>query len=222
MVATAATALKSNDLPSSSLPQLMSRLGVQLGPAGTPATREWTLAMLAGRFVELSSPAAGASLTAAVSLVLEAQLQGEPAAWIATAGSTFYPPDVAASGVDLAALPVVRTADTPVALRAADHLLRSGAFAALILDVGDHYAMRIAVQSRLAGLAKKHRTALVCLTRKASERPSIGSLISIRGEASAKKTRFDAFAWQVRVVKDKRRGPGWRHAGECRGPEGLC
>lgn len=200
----------------------MSRLGIHLGPTGAPTTREWNIDTLAGRFAELSSPAAGATLTAAVSLVLEAQLRGEPAVWIATGGSTFFPPDVAASGVDLGALPVVRVDDTMAALRAADQLLRSGAFGAMVIDVGDRYQMRVAVQSRLSGLAKKHRTALLCLTRKDSEKPSIGSLVSMRGEATAARTRFNRFNWEVRVMKDKRHGPGWRHSRECRGPDGLC
>jgi len=223
--------MKSNALPSAPhhrqlpqaplVPQLMSRLGIHRGPAGTPSSREWNLSTLAGRLTELSSPAAGAVLTAAVALVREAQLHGEPAAWITTGLSTFFPPDVAASGVDLDALPVVRSADTRSAIRAADHLLRSGAFGAVVVDLGEHHNIRMSVQSRLAGLAKKHRTALVCLTRKRSDAPSIGSLISIRGEATSSKKTFNRFAWSIEVVKDKRRGPGWRHAGECRGPEGL-
>jgi recombination protein RecA len=199
----------------------MSRLGILLGPAGTPAPRAWTLEALAGRFAELSSPAAGATLTAAMALVREAQLRGEAAAWIARGESTFYPPDVAAWGVDLEALPVVRARDARAALRAADHLLRCGGFAVVVLDLGHQHAMRVAVQSRLGGLAKHHRTALLCLTRKGADAPSIGSLVSIRGEASVARTDFDRFAWEIHVIKDKQRGPGWHHAALCRGPEGL-
>lgn len=224
--------MKSNALPSTPLhrqlpqaplvPQLMSRLGIHKGPAGASSSREWNLSTLSGRLTELSSPAAGAALTAVVALVREAQLQGEPTAWITTGTSTFYPPDVDASGVDLDALPVVRAADTRSAVRAADHLLRSGAFGAVVVDLGEHHNIRMSVQSRLAGLAKKHRTALVCLTRKRSDAPSIGSLISIRGEATSSKESFNRFVWKIDVVKDKRHGPGWNHCGECRGPEGFC
>ena len=35
------------------------------------------------------------------------------------------------------------------------------------------------------------------------------------------RTGFDEFTWDVDIVKDKRRGPGWSHSGPCRGPEGL-
>lgn len=208
------------------LAQLISRLGIQKGPAGTPSSREWSLDALAGRFVELTSAGAGAALTAAISLVLQSQLRGEPAVWISVGATTFYPPDVAASGVDLAALPVVRVNDTRAALRAADHLMRSGAFAVVVIDMsvigGGDTTVRMAAQSRLAGLARTHRTLLLCLTRKTGDRPSIGSLISVRGEASAERSAFDRFAWSVHITKDKRRGPGWEHSGTCRGPEGLC
>ncbi|HEU4366396.1 MAG TPA: recombinase A [Candidatus Krumholzibacteria bacterium] len=210
-----------NALTSVPLTHVLSRLGIRQGPAGTPTSREWTLDALAGRLVEISSAETSASLTAATHLVLESQQRGEPAAWIASATSSFYPPDVAASGVDLDALIVVRVDGTVPAARAADHLLRSGGFAVLVLDLSDDARLRMPVQSRLSGLANTHKSAVVCLTRKRADSPSIGSLVSIRGEASSERLEFDSFAWEVHVIKDKRRGPGWRHTGVCRGPAGL-
>ena len=170
--------------------------------------------------VEVSSATTGASLTAATSLVLEAQHAGEPAAWITTGDSSFYPPDVAASGVDLEALIVVRAESTRAA-RAADHLLRSGGFTIVVLDLAEDSRLRMSVQSRLSGLANAHRCAVVCLTRKTGDTPSIGSLVSIRGETAVTREEFDRFAWEIHVIKDKRRGPGWSHSQRCRGPEGL-
>jgi recombination protein RecA len=208
-------------LSSAPLTHVLSRLGLHQGPAGTPTSREWTLDALAGRMVEISSAETSASLTAATRLILEAQKRGEPAAWIASGTSCFYPPDVAASGVDLDALIVVRTGNTSCTARAADHLLRSGGFGVLILDLCEDARLRMPVQSRLSGLANTHKSAVVCLTRKRADAPSIGSLVSIRGETSVARTEFDSFAWEIHVIKDKRRGPGWRHAGECRGPDGL-
>jgi recombination protein RecA len=200
----------------------VSRLGIQLGPAGAPASHGWALDSLAGRFAELSGPAAGAVLTAAVSLIHQSQMRGEPAVWIAVGDSTFFPPDVAASGVDLDALPVVRVTDTAMALRAADHLLRCGGFGVVVIDLGHQHTIRIAAQSRLAGLARRHRSVLLCLTRKTAEQPSIGSLVSLRGEAKMEKISFDRYAWELCAIKDKRNGPGWRHSAPCRGPAGLC
>lgn len=216
----------STNVLSAPLIHVLSRLGIRQGlPAGTPASpddaREWNLATLAGRMVEISCEAAGASLTAATSLILEAQLHTEPAAWIEAGASSFYPPDVAASGVDLNGLVVVRTDSTPKAARAADHLLRSGGFGLVVMDLSHDANLAMSAQSRLSGLANAHRSTVVCLTRKKNDALSIGSLVSIRGETTAEKQGFDHFAWQIHVIKDKRRGPGWFHTGVCRGPEGL-
>ena len=208
-------------LSSAPLTHVLSRLGLRQGPAGTPPSREWTLDALAGRMVEISSAATSASLTAATRLILESQERGEPAAWIASGRSSFYPPDVAASGVDLDALIVVRTDGTARTARAADYLLRSGGFGVLVLDLSEDARLRMSVQSRLSGLANTHKSAVVCLTRKHADAPSIGSLVSIRGETTVERMEFDSFAWEIHVIKDKRRGPGWRHAGESRGPDGL-
>ena len=209
-------------VPSSApLTNVLSRPGIRKGPAGTPSSREWTLETLAGRMVELSSDAASATLTAATSLVLQCQRRGEPAAWILGGGSSFYPPDVAATGVDLAALVVVRAGSAIRAARAADHLLRSGGFALVILDLVEDSDMRMSVQSRLSGLANAHRSAVVCLTHKRMDAPSIGSLVSLRGNTTVTRTGFDEFTWGVEIIKDKRRGPGWSHSGRCRGVEGL-
>jgi recombination protein RecA len=209
-------------VPSSApLTNVLSRPGIRKGPAGTPTSREWKLETLAGRMVELSSDTASATLTAATSLVLQCQQRGEPSAWILGGTSSFYPPDVAASGVDLAALVVVRAGSTIRAARAADHLLRSGGFGLVILDIVEDPELRMNVQSRLSGLANTHRSAVVCLTRKQTDAPSIGSLISLRGDTRVTRTGFDEFTWDIEIVKDKRRGPGWSHSGLCRGPAGL-
>jgi recombination protein RecA len=124
--------------------------------------------------------------------------------------------------VDLASLPVIIVANALQAARAADWLLRSGAFGVVVLDLGHSCELRIPVQSRLVGLAKKHHSALLCLTKKRSEAASIGSLVSIRGEAGVTKTGFDRFTWEVKILKDKRRGPGWGYKEERSGVEGLC
>lgn len=114
----------------------------------------WTLPALSGRLVELP-PGLGASgaLSLAFSLVLEAQRQGEVAAWIGRGAGGFYPPDAALGGVDLSALAVVRVEGASAQARAADKLLRSGAFGLLILDLGAG-ALAMALQSHLVALPK--------------------------------------------------------------------
>src|ERR1044071_7166318 len=72
------------------------------------APAPWTLAEVAGRLVEISGTASSAALTIAFSLVCEAQQRGEPAGWVGSTRTCFYPPDAAQNGLDLASLIVVR------------------------------------------------------------------------------------------------------------------
>lgn len=187
-----------------------------------PSPTWWSLEEIAGRLVEISGSGAPAVLTLAFELVLEAQQQGEPTAWITSEESAFYPPDVAEGGVDLDALVVVRVPSVQAVPRAADRLVRSGGFGLVVLDLGAHAEIPIPLQARLAGLAQKHHTALLCLTEKPSQAPSLGSLISLRVQAHRTKSAKDQFTCELRVMKDKRRGPIWTHEEVCRGPAGLC
>jgi hypothetical protein len=104
------------------LDELQLRRGGRAG-AGADADRtaapRLALDQLGGRLIELSAQGAVATLTSAVGLVLEAQQQAEPVAWIAIAGTSFYPPDLADSGVDLDALIVVRARELLAGVRAA-------------------------------------------------------------------------------------------------------
>lgn len=248
-----------------SLDELRARRGAEHVEA------TWSLATMRGRLVELSARGATATLTMAMELVVEAQTQHEPVAWLTLSTGTFYPPDVAECGVDLAALVVVRAPDATAAARATERILRSGAFGLVILDLGGPSgglssgsssrsssvpssplsraaaaeprfvanasgsvrkmsAMRSAagmpadlsmqIQGRLVTLAQTHDAAVVCLTDKGEDTASLGSLVSLRAEALRARER-DEFSVTVRVLKDKRRGPGWTHTVKRRGPAGL-
>jgi recombination protein RecA len=184
----------------------------------------WGLEALRGRFVELSARGASATLTTAIELVGEAQREHEPVAWIAGPLGTFYPPDAARSGVDLAALVVVRVPELSLATRAAERLLRSGAFGLVVIDlVGGNVDIPMAHQGRLVTLAQAHDAAVVCLTEKSEDTASIGSLVSLRTEAlrAGKLGSSSEFEVKLRTLKDKRRGPGWTRAVKVRGPPGT-
>lgn len=199
------------------------------GAVGAPS--EWSLAGLAGRLVELAGAEDSAALTFALGLVRQAQLLGEPAVWVGTSTESFFPPDAAAGGVDIDALAVVRVPDVRALTRAADQLARSGAFGLLVLDVGPFGSERgrgrsrggvpTAALSRLLGLAQKHGTAVVFLTDKPARAPSLGSLVSLRAQAVRRQTGKDEFTCELRVLKDKRRAPGWVVREVCGGPPGL-
>ena len=186
-----------------------------------PDRSSWGLAAVRGRLVELSACGASATLTAAIELVIEAQREGEPVAWIMGPLGSFYPPDVADSGADLAALVVVRVPDLALSARAAERLVRSGAFGLVVLDLGAaQVELPIAHQGRLVTLAQAHDAAIVCITEKSADSSSLGSLVSLRAEALRTRTT-DGFELSLRVLKDKRRGPGWTGRRRARGPAGL-
>jgi len=206
-----------------------------------PASEPWRLDALRGRLVELSARGAAATLTAAIELVVEAQQTAEPVAWVTLGNATFFPPDAAASGVDLAALAVVRVHDATAAARAAERLLRSGGFGLVVIDFGGgSFAQQgtqqgtqqgievpIAHQGRLITLAQAHDAAVVCITEKSGEAPSLGSLVSLRAEAVRLHAPEDrsgserGYHVTLRALKDKRRGPGWTRTTKLRGPPGL-
>ena len=181
----------------------------------------WSLAELAGRFVEISSAGASAALTIAFGLVREAQKRGDPVGWVTSTGSFFYPPDAAQNGTDLAALVVIRLLGAESIPRASEKLLRSGGFGLIVLDLGTA-DIPMPLQTRLTGLAHRHHTALVCLTEKEQKNFSLGSLVSLRAHTEKKRAAENRFACTLRVLKDKRRGPTWNHEALYSGPAGLC
>ncbi|MFN0059738.1 MAG: recombinase A [Planctomycetota bacterium] len=192
---------------------------------GARATsRGWGLDALAGRLVELSAHDASATLTIIIALVREAQLRRELAVWIGLESTVFHAGDAAESGVDLDRLPVVRLSAPESIPIAADLLVRSGAFALVVLDLAgahDGGDLRLAMQTRLVGLAHHHATAIVCLTARERALPSLGSLVSLRAEARHRRLSDGRFACEIDIIKDKR-GAASKHTELCRGPDGLC
>ncbi len=196
-------------------------LRLQKGVAAPEAPTQWKLSAFIGRFGEVSGDAASACLSLVFRLVLEAQRLGEPVAWVGRRESVFFPPDVAQVGVDLSALPVIWVPDALAAARAADYLVRSGAFGLTVVDLGARARLPLHAQTRLVGLAKKHDAALLCITEKQDGQPSLGSLVSLRAHVVRTSREGERFRCEVRVLKDKRRGPSWGHPEICRGPDGL-
>jgi recombination protein RecA len=216
---------------------------------GAPASREeqddgLSYRTVRGRLCELSTEGASAVVTAATRLIVEAQARGELCAWLGDDKSLPFAEDLAANGVDLASLVVCRLnveqhrAAIP---RAADQLLRSGAFGLVVCDLIEVEEARSRAKGgqvpqplmvRLAGLVRKHQAAVVFLTEKPRELPSLGSLISMRAEvrrerplrlsdARARRHRRNPLSMNIESLKDKRRAPGWSAEIESRGPAGM-
>ena len=183
--------------------------------------QHWALPNVAGRFIEVSAGRASASLTLAFELVRQAQSQQEPVGWVTSVESSFYPPDAAQSGADLASLVVVRLGSPESIPRAGEKLLRSGGFGLIVLDLG-RADIPMPLQPRLTGLAHRHHAALLCLTHKESRNYSLGSLVSLRAHAKRRRDSHNRFACSLQVLKDKRRGPTWSHEEFYSGPAGLC
>jgi recombination protein RecA len=156
-------------------------------------------------------------------LVLDAQLANETTAWVTTTHSTFFPPDAATLGIDLHALVVIRAEHAQALGRAADHLARSGAFGLVVIDLCDasNVTLPMPLQSRLLGLAQKHRMALVVLSQKTSEQPSLSSLVSLRGQTQRRALSHGRFAYETIAIKDKQRAPGWSHIEDVYAPPGI-
>lgn len=198
----------------------LAEQGVFRAPMARGAPTGWSRETLAGRLTELSGHGASAALTFGLLAVLDVQREGETAAWIC-AHNPFFPPDAEALGIDLAALPVVRVPDAAAAARAADALLRSGAFGLVTLDLGADDRVPQPLLARVTQLAHKHGTALLALTEKPPRARSLGSLVSLHVRATRRRAGDDRFVCELEAVKDKLRGPGWRHTEVCHGPPGL-
>ncbi len=201
----------------STLPVLSARASDSLPNARSLDPRD-----LAGRLCELCGEHASATLTQACALVRRAQEQGAHVGWIGARGSSFFPPDVEAAGVDLDALALVRVPKLRDLATAADLLARSGAFDLVVLDLAAASArLPLFALTRLAGLARAHDCAIVFLTRKRSDEPSLGSLVSLRGDVTQRRTHT-GWVCELSVTKDRRHPGGWSRREECHGPPGLC
>ena len=183
-------------------------------------------ALPAGRLVELSGQGAVARSSVAVSLLLEAQAQGESCAWIQLADGGLYVPDLTTAGVDLDSLIVLqipRRAGTPALLRSAELLLRSGAFGMLVVDLEGQRptGSPSAWQGRLLGLARQHESRVVFLSRADRERGSLGPLIGLRVEARRHRLARGRFSIEGDVLKNKSGAPFCFPTLAMRGPWGL-
>jgi hypothetical protein len=171
--------------------------------------------------VEVRDAGGGAPLALALGLVRRAQEAGEAAAWATERSSAFHPQDAAARGVDLEALPVVRLPGAAGVLRAGDLLVRSGAFALVVLDPGEGPRVPPAAAARLAGLARRHGTAVLVLVRGDPRVPCLGSAAEVRVEALRRRLPGGRFAVAARALRDRRGPADWTHEEEAEGPGGA-
>lgn len=206
-------------------------LGVLQPAPISRAFREDLLALAPpGKILELSGRA---RTSLAARLLAKIQAEGDPVAWVTGRGAGLYPPDLAEAGLDLDRLVVVRIPEGEEARRgpqAAELLLRTGAFGAVVLDtvpgLGERHARQgplprftntqraTAWQGRLSGILRTHEARLILLTesepagQKASREadeigPSMGPLVSVRLLLERERLPNGELRIVPRVVKDK-------------------
>lgn len=187
-----------------------------------------------GRLVELSSPSpgAGACTSTAVSLLRRAQREGETTAWVQPRGGPLHPPDLHEAGIDLEALVVVHvpmtkgTEGAAGLCKAAELLLRSGAFGMVVVDLGAlpagaRSASRTSWQGRLLGLSRQHESRVILLTEKPTHADSLGPLIGLRVEPRRTRRADGSFAVEPHVLKNKSGAPVSPAVDYFVGPPGL-
>jgi recombination protein RecA len=228
--------------------RLVSSPSPDVGPVDAKAKERSELPV--GRIVELCGGPSVARTSAAVALCVEAQSQGDPVAWVLArdapsslssssssssavshASSTtagIYPPDLAEAGIDLEALVVVHVpaSDVRAGPRAAEILLRTGGFGAVVLDLSSLSFARQgpkadAWMGRLLGLAREHSARLVVLTSSDAAAPSLGPLVSLRLEMRRSRLSRGRFRVEGKVLKDKSGSMKGEEERVMRGPIGM-
>ena len=192
-----------------------------------------------GVLVEISGRGGTARTTTAVSLLAQAQARNESTVWIQPENGPLFPPDIAEGGIDLDSLLVVHVPDTgpkPHQLaRAAELLLRSGAFGLVVIDFTEVRPRGDRWSSRLAALARRHDCQVLFLTEAEPHMSSVGAMVSIRLAPHRHRRGLGRFIIEPSILRDKtgRLGSSFRTSGSSfrsnelreqwvRGPWGLA
>jgi hypothetical protein len=177
-----------------------------------------------GRVIEIaSSEADSAGVSAAVQILLTCQREGDSVAWIQPRGGSLFPPDLHAAGLDLDALAVVHVPPEAGGVglaKAAELLLRTGAFGGVALDLGQVRPPRgEAWLGRLASLAREHDARAVLLGP-ASSSSSLGAMVALRIRPRRRRVRPGRYRVELEVLKNKACAvPSF--GGEWLAPEGV-
>ena len=116
---------------------------------------------------------------------------------------------------------MIRLGDRHALFRALEYVLRSGAFGLVLVDLQNRSFIADSILIRFIKWVTLHDILVLFLTKKKSSASSLGSLISLRGHVIRKKINNHQFLCEVQILKDKRRGPGWKHHLPCYGQGGL-
>jgi hypothetical protein len=179
----------------------------------------WQFDNLVGILAEVSEEVPSGAVSFAAEIIAEAQAQNEPVAWVTGTESVFFPPDLQSRGVNLSAVAVIRVNGETDSLMAAEWLVRSGAMGLVIVDLDAHGNVTDASLGRLLKLAERNLCAVLFLTRKRGQAPSLGSRISLRGCIT--RSGNGPFAIDIRTTRDKRTNSSSRQSRQYHGPLGM-
>jgi hypothetical protein len=179
----------------------------------------WRFDNLIGILAEVSEEVASGAVSFAAGIIAEAQAQNEPVAWVAGTESVFFPPDLHSRGVDLSAVAVIRVNGETDSLIAAEWLVRSGAMGLVVVDLEVHGSLADASLGRLLKLAERNLCAVLFLTRKRAQDPSLGSRISLRGCIT--RSGSGPFVIDIRTTRDTRSNSSSRQSRRYHGPSGM-
>jgi recombination protein RecA len=178
-----------------------------------------------GRLIELTGGPDAACTSTAVQILLASQREGDPGAWVQPRGGELFPPDLAAAGLELACLLVVHVPEDAGSAgipKAAELLLRTGAFGAVVIDLSRARPPRgDAWLGRLGSLAREHDSRCVLLGP-SDARMSLGPLVSLRLQPHRRRVRLGRYAIETEILKDKSGlSPALEAGGVWIGPEGM-
>ncbi len=179
----------------------------------------WRFGNLVGILTEVSEEAPSGAVSFVAEIIAEAQSRNEPVAWVAGRESIFFPPDLHNRGVDLSAVAIIRAGSETDSLTAAEWIVRSGSVGLVIVDMEGHGDVSDASLGRILKLAERNQCAVLFLTRKRRQDPSLGSRVSLRG--CVVKSGDGSFAIDVDTIKDRRSNSHFRQTRRYHGPAGM-
>ncbi|MEA2625955.1 MAG: recombination protein RecA [Candidatus Binatota bacterium] len=171
-----------------------------------------------GRLSEVSGPASSGRTSLLYSLLATATGRGEVVALV-DPRDRFHPACAAAAGVELARVLWVRPREAPQALRAAEILLSTRGFGAVILDLADGLAPALSLRfgvawPRLAHRAATSRGALIVLSDRRMVDGSAHLCLALSEPRMIWPTHrlrarlFGGIESRARVVRTRRGAPG--------------
>ncbi len=181
------------------------------------------LSRFQGQISELSAERGQAYINLVFDLIVEAQSRREPVAWIGDRPSIFYGPDARHRTIDWQAVALISLVSARDRARAADQLLRSGAFGLVIIDLAGATAPHIGdpLMHRLAQWSRRHTTATLFINDVTAESKALSPLLQRRVCARWSDVDAERLIATYTITKDKRQAPGAQIEEVYHGPMGL-